>query len=134
MHHDDHAPCYRACVCERRENMRLGFCFADLSFMDYKSTMKTAKIGYLKNFRPYGSLIPIDPTPKRRKGSGDIGTDSWFCKLSNHVIIRTGLYGAQDQENAWNVPRPFPHVHGGVWDETTGKPNPNPNPIQDDRM
>ena len=26
---------------------------------------------------------------KRRKGSGDIGTDSWFsaCKLSNRVII-----------------------------------------------
>ena len=22
-----------------------------------------------------------------RKGSGDIGTESWFCKLSNHVII-----------------------------------------------
>ena len=28
-----------------------------------------------------------DPTPKRRKGSGDIGADCCFCKLSNHVII-----------------------------------------------
>ena len=33
-----------------------------------------------------------DPTPKGRKGSGDIGADSWFCKLSNHVIICIGLY------------------------------------------
>ena len=33
-----------------------------------------------------------DPTPKRREGSGDIGADSWFCKLSNHVIICIGLY------------------------------------------
>ena len=30
-----------------------------------------------------------DPTPKRRR---DIGADSWFCKLSNHVIICIGLY------------------------------------------
>ena len=66
-----------------------------------------------------------DPTPKRRKGSGDIGTDSWFCKLSNHVIICIGLQwsmcchvmvrtGAHDQEKASNVPRPFPHVRGAV--------------------
>ena len=33
-----------------------------------------------------------DPTPRRRKGSGNIGADSWFCKLSNHVIICIGLY------------------------------------------
>ena len=33
-----------------------------------------------------------DPTLKRRKESGDIGTDSWFCKLSNHVITCIGLY------------------------------------------
>ena len=32
------------------------------------------------------------PEPKRRKGSGYIGADSWFCKLSNHVIICISLY------------------------------------------
>ena len=37
------------------------------------------------------SLVPR-PHPKRRKGSGDIGANSWFCKLSNHVIICIGLY------------------------------------------
>ena len=37
------------------------------------------------------SLVPR-PHPQRRKGSGDIGADSWFCKLSNHVIICIGLY------------------------------------------
>ena len=31
------------------------------------------------------------PIMHARKGSGDIGTNSWFCKLSNHVIIYTGL-------------------------------------------
>ena len=33
-----------------------------------------------------------DPTTHARNGSGDIGADSWFCKLSNHVIICIGLY------------------------------------------
>ena len=33
-----------------------------------------------------------DPTPRRRKGSGDTNADSWFCKLSDHVIICIGLY------------------------------------------
>ena len=33
-----------------------------------------------------------DPTTHARKGSGDIGADSWFCKLSNHVIICIDLY------------------------------------------
>ena len=31
-----------------------------------------------------------DPTTHVRKG--DIGADSWFCKLSSHVIICIGLY------------------------------------------
>ena len=35
-----------------------------------------------------------DSTTHARKGSGDIGADSWFCKLSNHVIICIGLYGS----------------------------------------
>ena len=39
-----------------------------------------------------GLVSSPDPTPKRRKGSGDIGADSWFCKLSSHVIIYIGLY------------------------------------------
>ena len=28
----------------------------------------------------------------REEGSVDIGADSWFCKLSNHVVICIGLY------------------------------------------
>ena len=33
-----------------------------------------------------------DPTMHVRKGSGDIGADIWFCKLSSHVIVCIGLY------------------------------------------
>ena len=40
-----------------------------------------------------GELVSfLDPTTHTRKGSGDIGADSWFCKLSNHVIICIYLY------------------------------------------
>ena len=89
----------------------------------------------LKNALAINGLISalvssLDPTPKRRKRSGDIGADSWFCKLSNyshrfaleHVQSRDG---AQDQENACNVPRLFPCMHPVY---------PNPNSIPDDRM
>ena len=36
-------------------------------------------------------LFP-DPITHARKGSGDIGADSWFCKLSNRVIICIDVY------------------------------------------
>ena len=36
--------------------------------------------------------FPDPTTHARRKGSGDIGADSWFCKLSNHAIICIGFY------------------------------------------
>ena len=39
-----------------RENVRLGFYFADLIFVLCQSTAKTAKIGSLENFRLYGIL------------------------------------------------------------------------------
>ena len=40
-----------------------------------------------------GEIVSFpDPTMHARKGFGDIGADSWFCKLSNHVIICMGLY------------------------------------------
>ena len=42
-----------------RENVRLGFYFADLIFVVCQSTAKTAKIGSLKNFRLYGNLLAI---------------------------------------------------------------------------
>ena len=35
-----------------------------------------------------------EPTMHARKGSGDIGADSWFCMLSNHVIICIDCIGA----------------------------------------
>ena len=62
-----------------------------------------------------------DPTTHARKGSGDIGADSWFCKLSNHVIICIGFLlahmrsrdGAQDQEDAPMSPDPFPRERLG---------------------
>ena len=38
------------------------------------------------------SLVPRPHHARARKGSGDIGADSWFCKLSNHVIICIGFY------------------------------------------
>jgi hypothetical protein len=36
-----------------------------------------------------------DPTTHARKGSGDIGADSWFCKLSNHMIITPCAHAQQ---------------------------------------
>ena len=42
---------------------------------------------------PYGELVSFpDPTTHARKGPGDISADSWFCKLSNHVMICIDLY------------------------------------------
>ena len=38
-----------------RENLRLGFYFADLIFVVCQSTAKTAKIGSLENIRLYGN-------------------------------------------------------------------------------
>ena len=60
-----------------------------------------------------------DPTTHARKGSGDIGADSWFCKLSNHVIICTDLYWrtcGHVMVRKTNVPRPFSLFEGGVWE------------------
>ena len=42
-----------------RENVRLGFCFADLIIVVCQSTAKTAKIGSLENFCLYGSSKSI---------------------------------------------------------------------------
>ena len=72
------------------------------------------------------SLIPRPHHAHARKGSGDIGADSWFCKLSNHVIICIGFLlahvrsrdGAQDQENAPMSPDPFPRERLGSGNET----------------
>ena len=62
LHHDSHAPCYRAYVraYQHRKYVRLGFYFVDLIFVDHQSTAKTVKIGSLENFRPYGisHIIP----------------------------------------------------------------------------
>ena len=40
-----------------RENVRLGFYFADLNFVVCQSIAKTAKIGSLENFRLYGNYM-----------------------------------------------------------------------------
>ena len=63
-----------------------------------------------------------DPTTHAREGFGDIGADSWFCKLSNRDYLHRGVLahvwsrdGAQDQENAPVSPDPFP-LEGGVWE------------------
>ena len=74
---------------------------------------------------PY-SLVPRPHHARARKGSGDIGADSWFCKLSNHVIICIGFLlahvwscdGAQDQENAPMSPDPFSRERLGSGNET----------------
>ena len=73
------------------------------------------------------SLVPRPHHARARKGSGDIGTNSWFCKLSNHVIICIGFLlahvqsrdGAQDQENAPMSPDPFPRERLGSGNETS---------------
>ena len=56
IHHDGHPPPppLRYCTCRLRKNVHLGFYFADLIFVNGQSTAKTAKIGSLENFRPYG--------------------------------------------------------------------------------
>ena len=66
------------------------------------------------------SLFP-DPTLKR-KGSRDVGNDSWFCKLSNRDYLHRFVLehmrsrdGAHDQENTSMSPDPFP-LEGGVWE------------------
>lgn len=49
------------------------------------------------------------PTSHVRKGSGDIVTDSWFCKLTNYVIFFLALEHTMSgtQEQMFNVPRSF---------------------------
>ena len=47
---------------------------------------KGTEVIYFKPSHQHLVSFP-DPTTHVRKGSGDIGTDSWFCKLSNHVIF-----------------------------------------------
>ena len=42
------------------ENVRLGFYFTDLIFVVCQSTVKTAKIGSLENFRLYGIYKDYD--------------------------------------------------------------------------
>ncbi len=46
-------------------------------------------------YMPSSRLGVYSHTPPPRtfiwKGSGDVGADSWFCKLSKHVIICIGL-------------------------------------------
>ena len=55
-------------------------------------------------------LFP-DSTMHVKKGSGDIGTDSWFCKLSNHVIRfvleHVWSHEVRKTKKCFNVPRPF---------------------------
>ena len=87
----------------------------------------------------YASLragfVPRPHHAHARKGSGDIGADSWFCKLSNHVTIKFAyifflllMYvqlalhvqaqshdGVQDKENTPVFPRPFSLLEDGVW-------------------
>ena len=73
------------------------------------------------------SLVPRPHHARTRKGSGDIGADSWFCKLSNHVISCIGFLlvhvrsrdGAHDQENAPMSPDSLPRERLGSGNETT---------------
>ena len=87
----------------------------------YCMSSKGTEVIYFKPSHQHLVSFP-DPTTHVRKGSGDIGADSWFCKLSNHVIfLHTCRFvlehvrsrdGAQDQENASMSPDPF--LLGGV--------------------
>ena len=54
-----------------------------------KGSSHSMKLKYL----PTSTLVSFpDSTTHARRGSGDIGADYWFCKLSNHVIICIDLY------------------------------------------
>ena len=55
-----------------------------------------------------------------RKGSGDIGAESWFCKLGNMLLFAWLILGssAQDQENASMSPDPFSSQRVGSENET----------------
>ena len=87
--------------------------------------MLSESLNYLGEHAP--SLISRHHYACVRKGSGDIGGDSWFCKLNNHVIICIGFLlahvrsrnGAQDQENAPMSPDPFSHERLGSGNETS---------------
>ena len=46
------------------------------------------KLGF-RHCHPTCSLIPR-PYPQKEEESGDIGANSWFYKLSNHVIVCIG--------------------------------------------
>ena len=57
-----------------------------------------------KRYRGESIVSFPDPTTHARKGSGDIGTDSWFYKFSNNVhrfllVHVQSRDGAEDQEN-----------------------------------
>ena len=92
--------------------------------------MLSESLNYLGEHAP--SLISRPHYARARKGSGDIGADSWFCKLSNHVSICIGFLlahvrsrnGAQDQENAPMSPDPFPHERLGSGNKTSMPPDP----------
>ena len=65
-----------------------------------------------------------DHTTPTRKGSGDIGAGSWFCKLGNrlHRFVLERVWscdGAQDQENTSMSPDPFLASMVGFGNETS---------------
>ena len=88
--------------------------------------LKSRNKNVFRCFRLFDSLVPRHHHARTRKGSGDIGADSWFCKLSNHVISCIGFLlahvrsrdGAHDQENAPMSPDPFPRERLGSGNET----------------
>ena len=61
------------------ENVRLGFYFADLIFVVCPSTMKTAKIGSIENFRLFYYYI----------GVNDLFKKSNLCNIIIHGSFRT---------------------------------------------
>ena len=70
-----------------------------------------------------------DPTTHARKESGDIGADSWFCKLSNHVIICIDLYWrtcghvmVRKTKKALQCPQTLSLLRVGSGNETTRTP------------
>ncbi len=81
------------------------------------------------------SLVPRPHHARARKGSGDIGADSWFCKLSNHVIVCIGFYWrtcghVMDRTTKkCTSPDPFPRERLGSGNETSAawaRPRPAP--------
>ena len=78
----------RVLLAELERRYRIAFMFVYKIIVYVNSLVPRPKSPRGERF----SLVPRPDHARARKGSGDIGADSWFCKLSNHVIVCICFY------------------------------------------